>query len=210
MEHLNLEVLARLVDEPPGPLERAHLAACRGCSGELRALREQTARLGELAPPAPPKGGWPALERRLRRDGLIRAGRRQPYTGWAPRAAAAVILFVGGVLAGGALAGRDPAPVAVAGSGAEADSADAARTLTEAEMVYLAALRRYSEHTAEGDDVPNPAARIAALGSIVRATGPAHNEAPADPVINGYHLTALGQRDLMLERFAVIGGEEWF
>ena len=40
--------------------------------------------------------------------------------------------------------------------------------------------------------------RLAALEGIVLTTRAALNEAPADPVINGYHLTALEQRDALL------------
>ena len=42
--------------------------------------------------------------------------------------------------------------------------------------------------------------RLAALEGIVLMTGAALSEAPADPVINGYHLTALEQRDALLRQ----------
>ena len=47
---------------------------------------------------------------------------------------------------------------------------------------------------------PDPVNRLAALEGIVLTTRAALNEAPADPVINGYHLTALEQRDAILRQ----------
>jgi hypothetical protein len=57
--------------------------------------------------------------------------------------------------------------------------------------------------------------RLAALEGIVLTTRSALREAPADPVINSYHLTALGQRDELLRQIEESGtetetGDEWF
>jgi hypothetical protein len=49
----------------------------------------------------------------------------------------------------------------------------------------------------------DPVARQAALESILLTTNAALREAPADPVINGYHLTALAERDAVLKAIAV-------
>ena len=102
MEHLSLENLARLVDEAPTPGERDHLDACKACTAELAALREQTQELGALPELLPPMGDWRVLEARLRSEGLIEdAGlfRRLGLAQTPPwmKAAAAVLLFLGGL-----------------------------------------------------------------------------------------------------------------
>lgn len=87
---------------------------------------------------------------------------------------------------------------------------EAANALREAEAVYFAAMKNYT--VASGSiDSPDPLTRLAALQSIVLTTRAALDDAPADPVINGYHLTALAQRDGILESFAMSDEEEvWF
>jgi hypothetical protein len=85
---------------------------------------------------------------------------------------------------------------------------EAAAQLRTAESDYLSALTRFAElsgHAEEGD----PVARLAALESIVATTRAALGRAPADPVINGYHLTAVAQRDALL-RQASASGQTWY
>lgn len=87
---------------------------------------------------------------------------------------------------------------------------EATTALREAEAVYFAAMKNYT--VASGSvDSPHPLTRLAALQSIVLTTRAALDDAPADPIINGYHLTALAQRDGILESFAMSDEEElWF
>ena len=194
MQHLTDEELARIADEDPTAAEAAHLAACAECTSELRATREQIVMLAELPDLAPP----PHLERRLRAglaaEGLALSTRARRLS--ALRIAASVALFAAGGLAGflgrGAvtpaaepLAGQLPPPATVA---------EAAQQLQQAEALYNTALVNYAR---TGGDLPaaDPISRLAALEGIVLTTRAALNEAPADPVINGYHLTALEQRD---------------
>jgi hypothetical protein len=73
--------------------------------------------------------------------------------------------------------------------------------LREAQAAYVAALARYSEMTGS-DQAVDPASRLAALEGIVVTTRAALKEAPADPVINGYHLAAVGQRDALLHQIS--------
>lgn len=73
---------------------------------------------------------------------------------------------------------------------------EAARFVREAEGAYLAAMTRLAELTEAGSS--NPAVRLATLDGIVVTTGTALQRAPADPVINGYHLAARAQRDALL------------
>ena len=73
---------------------------------------------------------------------------------------------------------------------------EAARFVRDAEGAYLAAMTRLAELTeAQSSD---PAVRLATLDGIVVTTAAALERAPADPVINGYHLAARAQRDALL------------
>ena len=72
MGHLNLETLARLVDDIPELKEAEHIASCEACASRLEALRDQTEQLRSLPELVPPQGDWQVLEARLRSEGLIR------------------------------------------------------------------------------------------------------------------------------------------
>ena len=118
------------------------------------------------------------------------------------RGAAALVLFLAGGLSGsllrGGAAATSPAaePLATATTPAEAEAA-----LVASEAAYVAALERYAELTT-GDETDDPINRLAALEGIVLTTRAALKESPADPVINGYHLTALTQREAILRRMS--------
>jgi hypothetical protein len=107
MHHLNLEDLARLVDEAPEPGEAAHLRDCFVCQRELREMRTQTAALAALPADAPPARAWRELEAVLLQEALIRPGvsRRAWFSHPGVRAAAALVLFLLGGVAGAALWG---------------------------------------------------------------------------------------------------------
>lgn len=229
MSHLKLEELARLVDEAPEVDEQAHLGECDVCRGELEALTEQRLALGALPDLAPPPDAWPALRSRLRQEGLVRPegawrGRRVLAMPLA-RAAAAAFLFLAGGAAG--YAARDvsapaapAAPAAPMAAGPVATAADpelavpagqdanATRDVEAASELFMDALDRYMAST--GASPGDPAARLAALDNIVLTTAEALHEAPADPVINGYHLSALAQRDAVLRQLAVRAGDPVF
>jgi hypothetical protein len=222
MSHLKLEDLARLVDEAPEVDEATHLARCGECRGELDALVAQSQALRTLPDLAPPPDAWPSLSARLRDEGLLRRRRALPPA--FARAAAAAFVF----LAGGAMgytvrdlaAPRDPAASAIPIAAQEAPGiatpapgvavadGDASRNVEAASELFMDALDRYmaSSGTTAGD----PVARLAALDNIVLTTAEALHEAPADPVINGYHLSALAQRDAVLRRLAVRAGDPVF
>jgi hypothetical protein len=221
MQHLSTETLARLVDESPAHEERAHLEGCAACRQELEALRGQTAALADLPARSTPRRGWPLLEARLAREGLLRTP-APAAAGWSRgrllRAAAFVGLFLLGG-AGGLVVGRAPAgaggnarPGGEAGwaLAGEARTPEAAvRELQQAEAAYLAALNRYQELSGMAREA-DPAARLAALEGIVLTTRAALEAAPADPMINGYYLTALGQRDAVLRQIAQTSADPWF
>jgi hypothetical protein len=196
-------------------------------------MRADYAALRNLPMIEPPHTEWPELEARLLEEGLIR--RRFGTSRWTTwgRAAAAIALFALGTAtgtfllggsapaaspaaAGAGLAGRDVLPVLNTQSGplmvraAEPASADEALALyRQAEAVYLDALTRVAElgGQTEGSD---PVARIAALESIAAITRSALEEAPADPIINGYHLTAIAQKEATLRQIAATRSDRWF
>ncbi len=88
------------------------------------------------------------------------------------------------------------------------DSGDPAlRALRDAEDKYFSALSKYSEKA--GTVTNDPTARLAALEGIVLTTRAALAQAPTDPVINGYHLTALAQRDAMLKQIRATPATSW-
>ena len=105
-----------------------------------------------------------------------------------------------------------PGPVVAAPSLAATQSArtpeEAAARLRTAESDYLTALTRYTELAGRADQ-GDPLARLAALESIVATTRAALGRAPADPVINGYHLTAVAQRDALLRQVSA-SGQTWY
>jgi hypothetical protein len=81
--------------------------------------------------------------------------------------------------------------------------------LRQAEDLYLAALTRYAELATQAE-TGDPVSRLAALQSIVMTTQAALNQTPTDPVINGYHLTALSHRDAALRQVAAATGDRWY
>ncbi|HEX6939747.1 MAG TPA: hypothetical protein VF158_10075 [Longimicrobiales bacterium] len=221
MSHLTLETLARVVDEPPTAEEAEHLEGCPECRRELEELIWQTAALRDLPDLLPPPAdAWPALAKRLRRERLIGAGRRARWRGLPyARIAASVAIFLAGGAIGFTARGDVEAPALAAEATGESplpsirpaddNIEDATRALAEAEAAYRAALARYTE-LAGGEAGTDPIARLAALDNIVLTTRQALREAPADPVINGYHLAALAQREATMKQLVLTSGRTWY
>jgi len=224
--HLTLETLARLVDEEATPAEAEHLRRCVSCREELETLRDEVAALAELPRLVPPPpSAWPALEKRLRAEGLIapapeagrvpEAARPSPWGGARLlRLAAAIALFLLGGGAGFAAHAALDAGAADSGPGGAIASPattveDAARQLAEAEAVYRSALARYNE-LAGVPIMGDPLTRLATLETILLTTGEALSASPADPVINGYHLTALAQREATMQQLVLASDEKWY
>jgi hypothetical protein len=86
---------------------------------------------------------------------------------------------------------------------------EAAALLRDTEEFYLGALARYAELATQAE-AGDPIARLAALQSIVMTTQAALTQTPADPVINGYHLTALAHRDATLRQVAAVTSDSWY
>lgn len=216
MRHLSLEELARLVDEAPDEREQAHLDACALCSEELAGLREQTLALSALEPPAVPAAVTDRVLASMPKALGTGGESRWFLTPAVGRIAAAIVLFAGGAAVGtwgiapalGRTATADIAETAPAIASASVE--DAAAALAAAEQEYLRALSNFAEASGE-DDGFDPVSRLAALEGIVLTTRAALRQAPADPVINNYHLTAVGQRDALLRRIERLSTpDEWF
>lgn len=234
MYHLDLETLARLVDESPDAAEAGHLDVCKACRAALEELRADSLALRALPDPQVPASAWLALEQRLGREGLVRrtAASRMHLV----RIAAILLIFALGSLAGALLVQRQTPRMATsarqlavpARSVADQTAAhsvtrsipsvasvvratppttrpattaeEALARLHEAEHAYLAALGRFAEFSPDRVANADRVARLAALESIVATTRAALGQAPADPVINGYHITAVAQRDATLRQ----------
>ncbi len=202
MEHLKSETLARLVDESPTPAERKHLDACARCAEELEAIREQTRALGALPELVPPRGDWRELEAHLRSEGLIDdpgLARRLGFVRtpeWM-KAAAAVLLFLGGAGTGSAMTARTASGTPAAAAAAS-DVESAASAVRMAEQEYVDAVTRYRQLlAAEGGEQPtaDPVSRFAALEHLVMVSQAAVRQAPGDPFLNGFLASALAERD---------------
>ena len=218
MSHLTLEEIARLVDELPEPAEAAHLDSCEACSAELDLMREQTATLTFLPDVDLPPAIWAGVEQRLRAEGLMRTA-GGGGAGGAPwlRYAAGIVLLLVGAAGGAAVSGgaaNPPVAAAPAQTGparmvSNQQPATAGDAVREAEAAYLRALANYTEQNA-GALQFDPVARLAALESILLTTRAALSKAPADPVINGYYLTAAAQRDAMMRQVSTPADTTWF
>lgn len=224
MQHLTQEEIARCADETPTEREAAHLEHCTDCTRELVEMREQIRTLAALPEYAAPEAHWARLRNQLVAEGLVGSSRSRAMLGYrrSLRVAAAVALFVGGAATGALLRGAPgtapvvPGPTAMnmqeaevrtIGTAATAD--EATEQLQDAEQLYLAALTRYAELT-QADEPVDPVTRLAALEGIVLTAQAALKESPADPVINSYLLTAVGQREAMLRQISNTSGEAWF
>lgn len=227
MEHLNLEALARLVDEAPSAAERRHLSECARCRTELELLQGQTRALGELPDMRPPRGDWAMLEARLMSEGLVRHERSRLAStpGWM-RAAAAVLLFVGGagvgsLVNGGGIAG----PVAGTGDGGDSPYTLTTSTVSSveeaeeavrlAERRYMDALVQYRQLSSTGEagaGSGSTESRLAALEYLVAAGQAAVEQAPTDPFLNGFLASAMAERRATYEsaRASNASADDWY
>jgi hypothetical protein len=227
MSHLSIETLARLVDESAESHEAEHLEQCELCRTELEGLRADAAELARLPELEPPATQWLAIEQRLAAEGLLRKQPRAWSRAWARpllQMAAAIAVFLLGSYSAPLLARLSPSFTArsvaqqsgstrgvrnVANVSSINTTQEAADAVRQTEQAYLNALTHYTE-LAGRTEAADPVARLAALESIVLTTRAALGQAPADPVINGYHLTALAQRDATIKQLASKSKETWF
>jgi hypothetical protein len=86
---------------------------------------------------------------------------------------------------------------------------EAALLTREVEALYYEMLSRLAE-TAPVAESGDPLTRLAVLEGITTITGTALGQAPADPILNGYHLAALAQREATLKQIAARTTNSWF
>ena len=231
MSHLSPERLAALVDESPTSAELAHLSGCGECARE-RAVYRNLGELAanESATIGAPLSEWTSLRRALVADGVVDTGRgglpmvsrgmRSPWL----QAAAAVLFVAGGMMAGRYSAGASLLPSDARGASASVanagDSASAADSLARfasldearqaqarAQLTYQSATAYIAQNDTTGRAPESPGAmrtRLAALDQAYRVMGQALDEAPYDPVINGYYLTTIGQREATIRQLNTV------
>lgn len=231
MSHLSAERLAALADEVATPEEMAHLAACPACADERAAYRELGALAASSAAAlGAPLTSWESIAPGLAANGMLRAAShnvlraRHTARAWL-QAAAAVLLVAGGVAGGRISAGASPLPTAAAphavASATPAATASAPGTTVrfsnveqarvaqaQSQMTYQAATTFLAQNDSTGAASPDtPSAmrtRLAALDRVRETMGEALERAPYDPVINGYYLTTLGQREATLRQLNTV------
>jgi hypothetical protein len=214
MSHLPTERLAALVDEVPTPAELAHLTSCDACAREravFRALAEmavtESTRIGS------PLTKWETLAPVLVSDGVIDTGRGSPFRRHSVRrpwvqAAAALFLLAGGVAAGRYSASSRPTTIATTDSVPRFRSIEDARAVqAQSQLLYQNATAYLAQQDTGSLATDSPSAmraRLAALDRAREVMGDALNEAPYDPVINGYYLTTVGQREATLRQLNTV------
>ena len=227
MLHLHTERLAELGDDTPTVEEAAHLAACNACARERDAYRALIAMAAaEREPFGLPLTRWDAIATELAGvesplvPGITPARRMNRR---ALQVAAAVLLVAGGAIVGRVSAGAHALPAGadqVASMATQvpsppsaihpasdstpftsAEEARAAQRRSEALYQQAAAYLARVDTTGIGSGSPVAfQSRLAALDRVISTTREAMREAPHDPVINGYYLTTLGQREATLRQ----------
>jgi hypothetical protein len=222
MPHLTIDRLAALGDESPTPAEAAHLAGCAPCARERDAYRTLVAMaLTERSSLGLPLTRWDAIAAALDTD--VATPSRRPTrlsSRWPLRVAAGLLLMAGGAMIGRASVGAGVLPnmgenrVAATGAASpstprrEADSlfasVDEARAAQRrSEQLYQQAVAYLAQYDSSAVDDGSPIAyksRLAVLDRVISATSEAMRDAPHDPVINGYYLTTLGQREATIRQ----------
>jgi hypothetical protein len=216
MSHISPERLAALVDETALPDEATHLAACAHCERDLAAHR-RLVRLAvtDLLLEQPPLTDWVSLGAMLKAEGIVSAAplspSRRSRAWFVMRIAAGLLLVAGSVVAGRWTAdfGFSPAPqpaTTAVPSAASFESPQAAvQVLTSAQQQYsdAAAYLAAQDTTSRfiGLNVNTYRARLTALDNIVASTRTALYQAPQDPVLNQYYLSAVAAREATLRQY---------
>jgi len=226
MPHLSTDRLAELGDEVATPSEEAHLALCAECARERIAYRSLvTMARAEREPFGLPLTGWESIAAQLASSEGLRAPEVVVvHRGGARgrgllRIAAGLLLVAGGSVFGRISAGAAPLPgtsvleglqpargsaAALAADAASfASIADAREAQQQSELTYQQAAAFLARHDTTGPGDGSPVAfrsRLAALDQVISTTREAMRDAPHDPVINGYYLTTLGQREATLRQ----------
>jgi hypothetical protein len=168
---------------------------------------------GERERQQPPLNDWRTIAARAREEGLIRESSSGGWVSGQPwmRAAAAVLLLIGGIVIGRATIGLpsttdssgavnassspSTAPTTVDASFTSVEEASA--SLDRAARDYERASRFLAANNTSSSNRDSSAiytARLAALDQMASATENALQTAPHDPVINQYYLATMGAR----------------
>jgi hypothetical protein len=220
-EHLDdAAMFALATGEEVAPARAAHLRACEACQERLSRTREVVGRLARLpAAASSPPTLWPRIAERMEAGARVprpvsalpdghgavpeRGSGGTRALRWLARAAAAAILFLGGMAAqaardGGSPAADRPAPASAqtprgpltpagAGSSAVAPAAEIQRAGT----AYVTAIARLAEHapSLSADDIE--VARQVAYATIFGATHELSALGGADQAAQDIHGRAL-------------------
>lgn len=219
MSHLSTDRLAALGDEQPTPAEALHLQACDECARERAAFRTLIGMAhSERESLALPLTRWDAIATALDSDSALAGAPRRAsrMASWPLRAAAGLLLMAGGAIMGRAsvdanaptAAGGVPIAVApsvsrLAGDSSFASIEDARAAQRRSEQLYQQAVTYLAQYDSTASTDESPIAyksRLAVLDRVISATSEAMREAPHDPVINGYYLSTLGQREATIRQ----------
>lgn len=220
-EHLTLERLSAVLDEPGADTAAvAHLDACTACQREYEAMSRMRMAFSGLAELEAPAGAWSRIEAALpetveeaQAPAVIDLRpRRRPFGffgGWPLQAAAALILFAGGLTLGIRLrqAGMTENIPVVASS---QDGDEAARQIDADHASYQDAvsrleqlrLRTVSTAVDPADDPAAAAAQLIYLDALVTASQEALREAPEDPAVNDFLFEVIDERDALNARLS--------
>ena len=226
MLHLSTDRLAELGDGTPTPEEHAHLASCDACAHERDAYVSLVAMArAEREPFGLPLTRWESIAAQLAAPGGAsdtRAAQPRSHR-WMLQAAAGLLLVAGGAMLGRVSTGERAMPgtratpsatvASTSGSSSIASPVSDSATFTSieealaaqqrSELLYQQAAAFLARADTTGAANGSPVAyrsRLAALDQVITTTREAMREAPHDPVINGYYLTTLGQREATLRQ----------
>lgn len=223
MLHLHTDRLAELGDDAPTQEEAQHLASCDVCARERDAYLSLVAMArAEREPFGLPLTRWDSIAAELASPAVRDVPAARSHR-WMLQVAAGLLLVAGGAMAGRVSTGgralpgtRTAAATPVAAVNASPstaspvsdsvtftsiDEARAAQLRSELLYQQAAAFLARVDTTGAGNGSPVVyRSRLAALDQVITTTREAMREAPHDPVINGYYLTTLDQREATLRQ----------
>ncbi len=159
----------------------------------------------------PPLNSWAQIAELAREEGLIRGGTRSLWSAGRPwmQAAAGIVILLGGVAIGRTTGDHDASITRSAPATASISSVDEAwQRLNQASEEYQSAAAFLAAQNARGPAVDDSAgifkARLAALEELMKVTATARENAPQDPVLSQYYLSALGAREATAHQLGTV------
>ena len=211
MLHLDPERLAALAEDQPTHDEAAHLAACPACAREQAAYEELVAMAArERQTLSRPLTEWRSIAARLTQPaprGAVAPLRSRGLPRAWMQLAAGVMIAAGGLAVGRASAAHTisntSAPETADSTRAPASVDDAMALMRRAESDYRLAAAFVVAHDTSlrgASGIDRYRQRLAALDRVSDAALAAANQAPADPVINQYLISARTAREVTLQQ----------